>query len=281
MKKYLVLLLSVFVISSATADTSDIKNNFFNSLGNLFDGKFENTDISIKSTEETKPEFSIETFKPLSEDENGLSFFQGSFYAHDGTRETINLGFGKRIFSNDKNMMYGLNAFYDHELDYDHSRASLGGEIKSSFLELNHNQYFSNSDSRTGKNEIAEEVLDGYDLELGLQVPYIPSATIYTKTFEFDANGGNDFEGMEYSTKLEVPNSGLTVEAGHTDYDNHNDEWFFKLNFSISKVNKDRSFISNEMFEKVDITDQKYEKVRRDNIMVKGGADFTVKAGGF
>jgi adhesin/invasin len=281
MKKYLVLLLSVFVISSATADTSVIKNNFFNSLGNLFDGKFENTDISIRSTEETKPEFSIETFKPLSEDENGLSFFQGSFFAHDGTRETINLGFGKRIFSNDKNMMYGLNAFYDHELDYDHSRASLGGEIKSSFLELNHNQYFSNSDSRTGKNEIAEEVLDGYDLELGLQVPYIPSATIYTKTFEFDANGGNDFEGMEYSTKLEVPNSGLTVEAGHTDYDNHNDEWFFKLNFSISKVNKDRSFISNEMFEKVDITDQKYEKVRRDNIMVKGGADFTVKAGGF
>jgi adhesin/invasin len=281
MKKYLVLLLSVFVISSASADTSVIKNNFFNSLGNLFDGKFENTDISIKSTEETKPEFSIETFKPLSEDENGLSFFQGSFFAHDGTRETINLGFGKRIFSNDKNMMYGLNAFYDHELDYDHSRASLGGEIKSSFLELNHNQYFSNSDSRTGKNEIAEEVLDGYDLELGLQVPYIPSATIYTKTFEFDANGGNDFEGMEYSTKLEVPNSGLTVEAGHTDYDNHNDEWFFKLNFSISKVNKDRSFISNEMFEKVDITDQKYEKVRRDNIMVKGGADFTVKAGGF
>jgi adhesin/invasin len=281
MKKYLVLLLSVFVISSATADTSVIKNNFFNSLGNLFDGKFENTDISIKSTEETKPEFSIETFKPLSEDENGLSFFQGSFFAHDGTRETINLGFGKRIFSNDKNMMYGLNAFYDHELDYDHSRASLGGEIKSSFLELNHNQYFSNSDSRTGKNEIAEEVLDGYDLELGLQVPYIPSATIYTKTFEFDANGGNDFEGMEYSTKLEVPNSGLTVEAGHTDYDNHNDEWFFKLNFSISKVNKDRSFISSEMFEKVDITDQKYEKVRRDNIMVKSGADFTVKAGGF
>lgn len=281
MKKYLVLLLSVFVISSATADTSDIKNNFFNSLGNLFDGKFENTDISIRSTEETKPEFSIETFKPLSEDENGLSFFQGSFFAHDGTRETINLGFGKRIFSNDKNMMYGLNAFYDHELDYDHSRASLGGEIKSSFLELNHNQYFSNSDSRSGKNGIAEEVLDGYDLELGLQVPYIPSATIYTKTFEFDANGGNDFEGMEYSTKLEVPNSGLTVEAGHTDYDNHNDEWFFKLNFSISKVNKDRSFISNEMFEKVDITDQKYEKVRRDNIMVKGGADFTVKAGGF
>ena len=268
-------------MAASFADVNQVKNKFFSSIESFLDGKFENTDISIKSTEETKPEISIETFKPLIEDENGLSFFQGSLFAHDGSRETINLGFGKRIFSDDNNVIYGLNAFYDHEFDYDHSRVSLGGEIKSSFLELNHNQYFSNSDSRSGKNGIAEEVLDGYDLELGLQVPYIPSATIYTKTFEFDANGGNDFEGMEYSTKLEVPNSGIIVEAGHTDYDNHNDEWFFKLNFSISKVNKDRSFISDEMFEKVDITDQKYEKVRRDNIMVKSGADFTVKAGGF
>ena len=38
--------------------------------------------------------------------------------------------------------MYGLNAFYDHELDYDHSRTSLGGEIKSSFLELKNNIFF-------------------------------------------------------------------------------------------------------------------------------------------
>ena len=60
------------------------------------------------------------------------------------------------------------------------------------------------------KDGVAEEVLDGYDLELGSQVPYIPSATIYTKTFEFDVNRGNDFEGMEYSTKLEVPNQEYT-----------------------------------------------------------------------
>ena len=283
MKKYFFIIFSVLVFSSAVsiADTSNLKNNFFSSIESLLNSNFENTDISIKSTEETKPEISIETFKPLIEDENGLSFFQGSLFTHDGTRETVNLGFGKRLFSDDNNIMYGLNAFYDHEFDYDHSRVSLGAEIRSSFLELNHNQYFSKSDSRTGKNGISEEVLDGYDLELGLQVPYIPSATIYTKTFEFDANGGNDFEGMEYSTKVEVPNSGITLEAGHTDYDNHNDEWFFKLNFSISKVNKDRSFISSEIFEKADITDQKYSKVRRDNIMVKSGANFTVKAGGF
>ena len=159
MKKYFLIILSIVIFSSAVsvADTSKLKNNFFSSIENLLDGNFKNTDFSIKSTEHTKPEISIETFKPLTEDENGLSFFQGSLFTHDGTRETINLGFGKRIFSDDNNIMYGLNAFYDHEFDYDHSRVSLGGEIKSSFLELNYNQYFSQSDSRTGKGGVAEE----------------------------------------------------------------------------------------------------------------------------
>ena len=59
----------------------------------------------------------------------------------------------------------------------------IGGEIKSSYLELNYNQYFSNSNSKTGKNSKAEEALDGYDLELGAQIPYIPSSTFFTKAF--------------------------------------------------------------------------------------------------
>jgi len=277
--KLIILLISFATISFA--DIGQVKDKFFSSIESFLDGSFEHTDFTIKSTEHTKPEISVETFKPLSETDNGLTFFQGSIFAHDGTRETINLGFGKRAFSDDDNMMFGLNAFYDHEWDYDHSRASIGGEIKSSFLELNYNQYLSNSDSKTGKNGKSEEVADGYDLELGFQVPYIPSATFYTKSFEFDVDGGNDFEGFEYTTELEVPSSGLTLELGHTDYADHNDEWFFKMKYSTNKINKDRSFISDEAFEKVSVIDQKYEKVRRDNIIVKAGSGFTVKAGGF
>jgi adhesin/invasin len=158
---------------------------------------------------------------------------------------------------------------------------SLGGEIKSSYLELNYNQYFSNSDSKTGKNSKAEEALDGYDLEFGAQIPYIPSSTFYTKAFKFDVPSGNDFEGYEYTTKVEVPNSGLIFELGHTNYDHHTDEWFLQLRFSTNKVNKDREFISDEVFEKTSIVDQKYDKVRRENIIVKSGSAFTVKAGGF
>lgn len=276
--------LSVLVLSFSTislADVAEIKDRFFSSIETLLDGNFEHTDFTIKSTEETKPEISIETLKPITDTDDGLTFFQGSLFVHDGDRETINLGLGKRFFSDDDTIMYGLNAFYDHEFDYDHSRTSLGAEIKSSYLELNYNQYFSNSNSKTGKNSKSEEAVDGYDLELGAQVPYIPSATFYTQIFEFDVPGGNDFEGFEYSTKLEVPNSGFTLELGHTDFVDHNDEWFFQFKYSSNKINKDRPFISDEVFEKSSVADQKYEKVRRENIIIKKGDSFVVKAGGF
>jgi adhesin/invasin len=276
----IILVLFFLFIPPVLATADQIKDKFFSSIEKFLDTNFEHTDFTIKSTEETKPEISIETFKPITETDDSLTFFQGSLFMHDGDRETINLGFGKRFFSDDETIMYGLNTFYDHELDYDHSRTSLGGEIKSSFLELNLNQYFSNSGSKTGKNNKAEEALDGYDLEFGAQVPYIPSATFYTKSFKFDNPTANDFEGYEYSSKIEVPNSGLTFHVGHTDYDHHTDEWFFKVNYSTNKINN-KSFVSSEAFEKTSTIDRKYEKVRRDNIIVKSGAAFTVKAGGF
>ena len=40
----------------------------------------------------------------------------------------------------------------------------LGAEIKSSILELNTNHYFAISNEKTGKNNIKEEVADGYDI---------------------------------------------------------------------------------------------------------------------
>mgnify|MGYP005706366853 FL=1 len=114
--KFLLKLL-IFVLSFATisfADIKQVKDNFFNSLETFLDGNFEHTDFTIRTTEETKPELSIQTFKPLNESDEELTFFQGSFFMHDGDRETLNLGIGKRYISEDETTMYGLNAFYDH-----------------------------------------------------------------------------------------------------------------------------------------------------------------------
>ena len=284
MKKYLVFVISVLIFTSAisVADTSDIKDKFFISIENFLDGNFEDTDFSIKTKEGNKPEIGITTFKNLNDTDNSLSFLQGSFFNHDSDRKTLNLGLGQRILSDDENFMYGLNIFYDHELDYDHQRGSIGAEIKSSILELNTNHYFGISNELTGKNSVKEEVADGYDLEIGAHVPYMPTAKIYTKLFEYDIPGASDFEGIEYASKIGIPNSGLNFEVGYKDYGNNSyeDQWFFNLTFNLSKINPDTSFVTDEAFERISMKDKKYDKVRRENLIVKSKS-FSVKAGGF
>ncbi len=282
MKNILIFVFSLFVFTTSSADTSKVKDKIFGSLESFLDGNFEDTDFSIKSKEGNKPEISIQTFKPLKDTDDGLTFFQGSFFTHDGDRETLNLGFGKRVFNDDKSFIFGLNAFYDHELDYDHQRGSLGGEIKSSILELNTNRYFAISEEKTGKKDVKEEVADGYDLELGAHVPYIPSAKVFAKIFEYEIPGGADFEGMEYSSNIGIPNSPINFELGRKEFGNssYDDQWFFKITFNSSRVNKNTAFVSDEAFERISMEDKKYDKVRRENLIVKSKS-FSVKAGGF
>ena len=282
MKKIIIIIFSVFVFTTSNADTSKIKDKFFSSIESFLDSNFEDTDFSIKSKEGNKPEIGILTFKPLNDTDDGLTFFQGSFFTHDGDRETLNLGFGKRVFSEDKSFMYGLNIFYDHELDYNHQRGSIGGEIKSSILELNTNHYFGISKERTGKNSIKEDVADGYDLELGAHVPYMPTAKIYAKLFEYEIPGGSDFEGMEYSSNIGIPNSSINVELGFKDYGNasYEDQWFVNLTFNTNRVNEYNTLFSEEAFERISMEDKKYDKVRRENLILKSKS-FSVKAGGF
>mgnify|MGYP003314440585 CR=1 FL=1 len=280
--KNLVILFFLFFLTTVSfADTLKIKDKFVSSFESFLNENFENTDFTIKSKENTKPEIGILTLKPIIDNDDCLLFFQGSFFTHDGDRETLNLGLGNRIFSPDDTFMFGVNGFYDYELDYNHQRLGIGTEIKSSILELNTNRYLGLSETRVGKDNDKEVAVDGYDIELGAHVPFIPSAKIYTKIFEYEIPGGSDFKGMKYSSKIGVPNSGIDFEIGFKDYANNGseDEWFFNLTFSLNKINADRNFITNEAFERVSMKDKKYEKVRRENLIVKSKA-FSVKAGG-
>ena len=276
-----VLILNIILVSVSFAKVDRVVDKFYSSLEDFLEENFENTDFSIKKIDKIKPEIGIQTFKILSEENSDLSFFQGSLFLHDSDRETFNLGLGKRYLSNDESVLFGINAFYDHEFDYEHQRFSIGTEIKSSILDLNYNHYIAQSSNKKGKNSKNEEAIDGYDLELGAHLPYIPSMKAYVKAFDFDVSGGNDFQGLEFSTQIKVPNSGLSLEIGHTDYDNHNDQSFINLKYSSNIKNKGYSFFSRNAFENISMKDKMFEKVRRDNVIKKKGAGFTVKAGGF
>ena len=276
-----ILIFQLLFISASFAKVDKVVDRFYSSLESFLEENFENTDFSIKKIESIKPEIGIQTFKIFSEDNSDLSFFQGSLFLHDSDRETFNIGLGQRYLSNDESILFGLNAFYDYEFDYEHQRFSIGAEIKSSILDLNYNQYFAQSSSKKGKNGKDEEAIDGYDVEIGAHLPYIPSMKAYLKAFDFEVSGGNDFQGLEFSTQIKVPNSGLSFEIGHTDYDHHNDQSFINLRYSNSIKNPGTSLFSSEAFERISMKDRMYEKVRRENIIKKKGAGFTVKAGGF
>ena len=242
----------------------------------------DNTKVSIKTTERNKPEFEILTVQPLIDNENSITFFQGSALRHDGDRETINLGLGHRYLLNDDTLLVGLNAFYDHEFDYSHKRSSIGAEVRSSVFEFNSNMYFAESNERTGKNSNTEEALDGKDFEIGGHVPYIPTWKFFAKQFEFQVPGANDYQGQEYSTEILIPNTGLTLTTGVKNYDHHKDNWYLEFTYNLGKVNPDAQLIQDQAYQLVSMGDKKLEKVRRENVIVKKiGSDFSVSASGF
>jgi adhesin/invasin len=275
---------AIFSIISNTvfAGWDTAKRRTLNKLESAINKNLDNTEVTITSQERNKPKFEILTVQPLAEQENSITFFQGSAIRSDGDRETVNLGLGHRIFLNDDLTMLGINGFYDHELDYDHKRTSIGAELRTSAYEFNTNSYFAGSNSRTGKNNIAEESLDGFDFEVGGHLPYIPNWKVFTKHFDFEVPGGNDFEGLEYSTEIYVPGKGFKLVAGHKDYDNHHDHWFFEISFNLGAVNSNSKFVRDTAYSLTSMKDKKLDKVRRENLIIKKkGSGFTVTASGF
>jgi hypothetical protein len=283
MNFFIKIILLLFLLSEvAVADVGKVKNKVFGSLENFMNENFENTDFKIKANENNidNPEISIQTLQSISKKNNELIFFQGSFFMHDEDRETLNLGLGKRILTNDENFIFGFNTFYDHEFDYGHKRFGWGTEIKSSILELNTNNYYAHSGTNIGKNNVEEAALDGYDIEIGSHAPFIPSLKFYTKFLKFDVPKGQNIEGLEYKSEFAVPNTGFIFEVGRTDFSKIEGEWFYGIKFSSNKNKPREKFIKDKAYENVSMKSRMQERVRRENIIVKD-TSFKVQAGGF
>ena len=62
---------------------------------------------------------------------------------------------------------------------------SVGAELRSSAFEVNANKYFSTSCAKTGRDSNTERALDGYEIEVGGEMPYIQSAKIFIKNLSW------------------------------------------------------------------------------------------------
>jgi len=211
---------------------------------------------------------------PLSDPKNVLNttFTQGSIFLHDD-RKTVNLGLGHRVLEFDKKLLLGANAFYKLWFPYDHQRASIGLEARSSVGEINANKYWALT--KWKKAGISDErALDGQDIEAAIPLPYVNWAKASVRHFRWEGvDGASDLKGNDYSLRAEVPIfRGLSIEAGVRDFDNKKDEHFVRLTYSPKApvdTLKTPQLVSNEAYTLTSMEDRRYEKVRRENLIVK------------
>ena len=272
-----------------TISNADLKTNALNkasslvnsktttAVGNFLNEHFPTSEFTLSSGLTDKVRGGILVVRPLSDPSNitNTIFTQGSLYFSDEGRKTLNLGLGDRFLTLDNKLLLGANIFYDHEFPYDHGRTSLGLEAKSSVGEINYNKYFRNTSWKKGKSDKQEKVLDGQDFEIGAPLPYLPWAKIYSRKFYYEAGDGiDDLKGDDLKLSAELP-YGIGVEIGKRSYssDGQEDEEFINITWSTSaRKNKDLSLfelVSDEAYQLTSVEDKRYDKVRRENLIVK------------
>ncbi|WP_041463753.1 inverse autotransporter beta domain-containing protein [Pelodictyon luteolum] len=216
----------------------------------------------------------------VSENQADNIFFEGGFDYQDA-RKTVDGALGYRHLMSDNKVMLGANVLYSHEFPRNHQRISYGAEIRTSVFEINSNYYHRLTDWKlTGVDNNEEKARGGYDVELALAVPYVPSAHFRVKHFCWNGIASNDsnnpiddLKGNTFSVSGSVYD-GLSVEVGYIDYTSGNADYskaggerFLKVSYNfdifgthVNKATKPRFSNTPYEFERMD--DRRFEKIR-------------------
>ena len=281
LKKFITIFISFIFILNVNAEelktsvTNNINKDLTNSLNEHLTsglGKiFPTAEVTLSSGKTQKVKGNVLVVSPLSDinDTKNVTFTQGSIYLSDNDTETFNLGVGQRKLLDNENLMLGANLFYDHELSSNHRRASFGIEAITSVGSLRANQYYGISGWKL-VDDIQEKALDGHDFEVGAPLPYLPWANFYLRTFEWEgASGAADLKGDEMSLEAKLP-FGLNVEVGKRSNDgNTKDRKFLNLTWTCCNKEEPNFGISDKAYNLTSVADQRFQKVRRQNLIVK------------
>ena len=281
LKKFITIFISFIFILNVNAEelktsvTNNINKDLTNSLNEHLTsglGKiFPTAEVTLSSGKTQKVKGNVIVVRPFSDinDTKNVTFTQGSIYLSDNDTETFNLGVGQRKLLDNENLMLGANLFYDNELGSNHRRASFGIEAITSVGSLRANQYYGISGWKL-VDDIQEKALDGHDFEVGAPLPYLPWANFYLRTFEWEgASGAADLKGDEMSLEAKLP-FGLNVEVGKRSNDgNTKDRKFLNLTWTCCNKEEPNFGISDKAYNLTSVADQRFQKVRRQNLIVK------------
>ena len=258
-------------------------------LNNLFSTQRGTTEIGATTMQNGLPMYNILLVRPIYETEDKIhtTFTQMSVFSQGG-RTTGNFGLGYRQLVADKKVLLGTNVFYDYEFPYGNQRSSIGGEIRSSVGELNINYYVGTSGWVNAANGLQEKSLGGYNAELAIAMPYMPTTMLRVNAFSWTGIAGlPDTSGTQYSITGPIW-YGLNLDIGRFNYNNgllpnsNYAKLFWVFGGDLSPNQKQFRF-SEHAYEFLSMEDRRYEKVRRENLIVKAqrSGTFTVGVTGY
>lgn len=179
-------------------------------------------------------------------------------------RDTVNLGLAARHLLPGDTVLLGANAFFDHNFDYNHNRASIGADVQTSLLGASFNRYLPLTRWKSVDALTEERAVAGWDMELRGQLPSLPAWTAYAKGYQWDGlDAVDDTYGAE--TRLEyAPVRGMRVTAGMAkDNDSSLDAQVgVRLVYRFGESLDD---LLAPVTELVSVKERVYDKVWRDN----------------
>ena len=228
------------------------------------------TEVSMRMKDENKPIGTIMILRPLDEQDTGTTFYQAqinSHYVAKDIRQSLNLGLGKRLISEDSKMLLGINSFFDVDVK-GNTRVSIGGEYKRAYLDVTGNYYAALLGGGKKVSSNTERVLNGYDLNIiGNIFPW--ADLVYTNyTWKADQASKNS-AGNILSTEVFL-NSNFIFEAGFDDNNTNDTEQFAKLSYvypghgrySLQDATDGKTLDRDE-----DVSKKLLTKVKRSNVI--------------
>lgn len=138
----------------------------------------------------------VDVLVALLDEPDSAIFSQVGGQLYDG-KGGFHVGTGYRYLAgNNRDLLFGINAFYDALLDPGVSRWSLGVEHKNRLLDLYANWYQGMGDDGPLYSP------DGWDVEFAGQLPMLPWLELAGRYYSWDLREAGELTGQEYTVSL-------------------------------------------------------------------------------
>ena len=230
----------------------------------------------------TKTKSEVMAVYGLHETSNLFLFNQTSIVNFD-SRRTFNIGLGARHITDDETLILGANAFYDYESKSGHKRSSLGFELLTAMLEFRANTY--NAISGTiAYNGINETALDGRDMKLTANLPYLYSSNVYYSSGKWKDGLGYETKTKEFGIAAEVlPNLFVTVAQQKKDSTKATTVASISYSIPLGNAAKTKRVMQDGNWDSrmKPIREKLYQPVQRENRIMKKAIKLGVTVSGY